>query len=89
MQPCGTFFSPSFSFLFLHTCITHSVLGGGGFGHAPQENFLNLDHIKLLLKPSETIITTQNLWQRDCNSGNSLYGCFSEPESAFVYEPLP
>ena len=54
----------------------------------PQKNF---DHMRALLRPSETTITTQNLWPMECNSGNSLQGHFSEPlpsESAFVFEVL-
>ena len=40
----------------------------------------NLDHMRvLLIRPSETTITTQNLWQLDCNLGDSSYGRFSEP----------
>ena len=46
---------------------------------SPQENFFNLDYMKVFLRPSETTITTQNLWQLDCNSGDSLHGRFSEP----------
>ena len=60
----------------------HSIVEGLGV-------FSNLDHIRVLLRPSTTM---QNLWQLDCNSGNSWYGHFSEPllsESAFVYEGLP
>ena len=45
----------------------------------PQEIILNLDHKKVLLRPSETTITMQSLWQLDCNSGDSLYRRFSEP----------
>ena len=58
----------------------------------PQENF---HHMRVPLRPSETTITTQNLWQLDCNSGDSLYGHFSEPLPfrislcKFVYEGLP
>ena len=51
----------------------------------PQENF---DHTRALLRPSETSITTQNLWPLECDSG----GRFSEPfpsESVFVFEVLP
>ena len=55
---------------------------------------LNLDHMRVLLRPSETTITTQNLWQVDCNLGDSSYSGLSEPlkfptESAFVCEVLP
>ena len=35
--------------------------------------------MRVLLKPSETTITTQNLWQLDCNFGDSLHGRVSEP----------
>ena len=63
---------------FLLARITHSVVWGSG-GMLPQENFQNLDHMRVLLRPSETTITTQNLWQLDCNSGDSSCGRFLEP----------
>ena len=59
----------------LFALITHSVLGGVGHAHPGQ--FLNLKHMRVLLRPSETTITTQILWQLDCNSGDSSYGRFS------------
>ena len=48
----------------------------GVWGNAPP-GFLNLGHMRVLLKPSETIITTQNLWKLDF--GDSSYGRVSEP----------
>ena len=51
-----------------------------------QEDFLNLDHIRVLLRPSKTTITTQNLSQVDCNLGNLSYGRFLKPlGSRFEY----
>ena len=70
VQPCGA--CSQRSFLYVH--IMQSVIGGSG---APTGKFLNLDHMRVFLEPSETIITTQNLWQLDF--GDSLYGRVSEP----------
>ena len=46
------------------------------WGHASPVKFSNLDHMRVLLRLSETTITTQNLWQLDCNL---WYGHLSEP----------
>ena len=46
----------------------------GGWGHAPQEN---PDDIRVLLRPSETTIITQNLCKWTY-LGDSLYGRFTE-----------
>ena len=67
--------------------ITQSVVWGSG-GMLPQENFLNLDHMRVLLRPSETTITTQNLLQVDCNLGDLSYGRFLEPLPFGITEPL-
>ena len=61
----------------------------GVWGHAPPGKVLNFDHMRVLLRPSETTITTQNLWQVDCNLGDSSYGRFLEPPSLRNHsEPL-
>ena len=52
--------------------IMQSVVGGS-VGMLPEGNF---DHMRVLLRPSEITITTQNLWQLDCNLGDSS---ISEP----------
>ena len=46
----------------------------GVSGMLAQEKFLHLNHMRVLLKPSETTITTQNLWQLDCNFAWSRLG---------------
>ena len=69
-------------------CIVHSVLRGSG-GRLPQEN---LDLMRVLLRPSETTITMQNLCQLECNSGDSSVVVSRSPfppESAFVFVALP
>ena len=38
--------------------VVHTIVGGSG-GMLPQEN---LELMRMLLRPSETTITTQNLW---------------------------
>ena len=98
VRPCGARSTRSFFFLLcvysLGTGlvrIRHSVVGKSG-SMLPRGKFSNLDHMRVLLRPSETTTTTQRLWQLDCNSGDSSYGRFSEPlpsESAFVFEGLP
>ena len=60
------------SVLLLCVHITHSVVGGSG-GMLPQETIM-----RVLLRPSETTMTTQKLWQLDYNLGDSPYGCFLE-----------
>ena len=37
--------------------------------HAPSGK-INLDHMRGLLRPLETTITMQHLWQLECNSGD-------------------
>ena len=54
--------------------IMQSVVGGS-VGMLPEGNF---DHMRVLLRPSEITITTQNLWQLDCNLGDSS-----------ILEPVP
>ena len=44
----------------------------------------NVDHMKVLLRLSETTITIQHLCQLECNSGNSSYGPLAS-ESGFVF----
>ena len=46
-------------------------------GHAPLGKFKFRPHER----PSETTVTTQNVWQLYCNSGDSSYSRFSEPLS--------
>ena len=41
----------------------------GVWGHVPLGKLQNLDDRRVLLRLSETTITTQNLWQLDCNLG--------------------
>ena len=38
------------------------------WGHAPPGKFWNVDHLSVLLRPSETTVTTQTLWQLECSS---------------------
>ena len=64
-----------------------SVVWGSG-GMLSQEDFLNLDHVRVLLRPSKTTITTQNLSQVDCNLGDLSYGRFLEPLPFRITEPL-
>ena len=61
--------------VFLRTYNAHR--SRGVWGHAPPGKFFY--HMRALLRPSETTITMQNLWQLNCNSGNSSYDHFSEP----------
>ena len=42
------------------------------WGNAPPGKFLNLDYMRVLLKPSEITITMQNLWKLDCNFGRRM-----------------
>ena len=44
----------------------------GVWEHAPPGKFLNLGHMRVLLRPSEITITTQNLWQLDCNCSQNV-----------------
>ena len=53
VRPCG-------QAQFVARIITQSVVWGSG-DMLSQEDFLNLDHIRVLLRPSKTTITTQNL----------------------------
>ena len=39
----------------------------------------NLEHMRVLLRPSESTITMQNIWQLEYNSGDWSYSGFSEP----------
>ena len=58
---------PAHFFFFLRIYkARHSVVYRGVWEYAPPGN---LDHMRVLLRPSETTTTTQNLWQLDCNSG--------------------
>ena len=53
-----------------------------------QEDFLNLDRIRVPLRPSKTTITTQNVSQVDCNLGDLSYGHFLEPLPFGITEPF-
>ena len=70
--PCGDHSARNFSLRTYNAQRSRRV-----WGHAP----LNLDHMIVLVMPSETTIIAQNVWQLDCNSGDTLYGRFSEPLS--------
>ena len=50
---------------FFGTRITHSVLGlyRRVWEHAPPGKVFHLDHMRVLLRLSETTITVQNSWQ--------------------------
>ena len=77
------------SAVFLCVDITQGVVGVSG-GSAGK--ILNFDYVRVFLRPSKTTISTQNLWQLDCNLGDSSYGCSLEHlplESAFVCKVLP
>ena len=57
-----------------------------------QEN--KLDHMRVLLRPSETAITTQNLCQLDGSSDQAIHHMVISRspfplESAIVFEALP
>ena len=65
----------------------------GESGHAPPEKTGNVDHVRVLLRPSEATITTQKFMASGvCNSGNSSYSHFSEPlpfGTSLLFEALP
>ena len=56
-------------------CRACSIVRGCG-GLLPRGK---LDHMRVLLRPSETTITTQSLWQLERNSGDSSICRLSEP----------
>ena len=85
VRPCGAHSQHGF-----FACACNTKCGRGVWGHAPPGKFLNLDHMRMLLRPSETTITTLNLWQLDFNLGtNRMVVSQSNSESTTVCEVLP
>ena len=62
--PCAAQIAHFFFFFFFLRAYNaqHNSLGRS-VGMVPLGRFLNLDHTRVLLRPSETTIITQNLWQ--------------------------
>ena len=56
VRPCGARSAPNFSLRTYNAQHSRRV-----WEHAPQGKFLRLDHMRVLLRPSETAITTQNV----------------------------